>query len=281
MFAAARMGDQPSHDGLTPAGVVALPLAGLCPAGLVIIEGLPAAHVGCTVVCSGAIMVGTVHPPQPIPPAPPPTLVMGSASVMIHSMPATRWVPSGDLTSCGAFVGTFPMLGTRRVFIGGPSLFIPSPPFSSLFTQEMGMSCVIASSRNMIKRLTGKDIPEEQLREEMKEIMGDPDHDFEKDGINPIHAQELLEKHGVDTSSEKGVKSEDLGELTKGGKPVLIGFKNPGHRVSLDGVGTDENGNKVYYVSDPDPAYNGEPRVMSQEEFDEKYNDKAIVIVPD
>ena len=45
--------------------------------------------------------------------------------------------------------------------------------------------------------------------------------------------------------------------------------------------GTDENGDRVYYVSDPDPAHNGEPRVMSQDEFDNRYNENAIVIIPE
>ena len=35
---------------------------------------LPAAHVTCTVVCSGATSLGPVHPP-PVPPAPPPPII--------------------------------------------------------------------------------------------------------------------------------------------------------------------------------------------------------------
>jgi uncharacterized Zn-binding protein involved in type VI secretion len=119
MFAAARMGDPPTHDTLTPAGVVGPPLTGPCPAGLVMIEGMPAAHVGCTVLCSGVIMVGTVHPPLPIPPAPPPLIIVGSISVLIHNFPAARWVPSGDLVACGAFLGMLPLWPARRTLIGG------------------------------------------------------------------------------------------------------------------------------------------------------------------
>lgn len=119
MFPATRMGDQPCHDTLTPAGLIGPPLTGPCPAGLVMIEGMPAAHVGCTAVCSGAIMVGVVHPPLPIPPAPPPTIIVGSISVLIHNFPAARWLPSGDLVACGAFMGTLPMVLTRRTLIGG------------------------------------------------------------------------------------------------------------------------------------------------------------------
>ena len=59
-------------------------------------------------------------------------------------------------------------------------------------SQEKSNSCVIASSKNMIKMLAGKDISEEKLRIEMKEIMKKPKHDFNKDGINPAHAKTLL-----------------------------------------------------------------------------------------
>jgi uncharacterized Zn-binding protein involved in type VI secretion len=80
------------------------------------IEGLPAAHVGCTVVCTGVITAGIVHPP---PPPPPPPIVMGSASVFIHGMPAARWVPSLDIGACGVFLGDPKLIALRRTLIGG------------------------------------------------------------------------------------------------------------------------------------------------------------------
>ena len=145
------------------------------------------------------------------------------------------------------------------------------------FTQEQSNSCVVASSRNMIHQLTGQNIPESQLRQEMREIMNDPDHDFETTPINPAHAQALMQRHGVTTTSRTNVSSAELATLTQNG-PALVGFRNPGHRVMLDSVSTDAQGNRTYNVRDPDPAYGGQMRQMSQSQFDAKYNPNAIVI---
>ena len=149
------------------------------------------------------------------------------------------------------------------------------------FSQEQGNSCVIASSRNMIYRLTGEDIPESDLRDEMREIMNRPNHDFERQGINPIHASELLRRHGVDNRVERNADADRLAELTEDGTPVMVGFRNPGHRVMLDGVSTDADGNRTFTVRDPAPRYGGEPRQMNEQQFNRRYNQNAIVIVPE
>jgi uncharacterized Zn-binding protein involved in type VI secretion len=84
------------------------------------IEGLPAAHVTCTVVCSGSTSAGMAHPPPGVG-APPPPIVVGSVSVLIHGLPAARWAPSGDTTACGAFLGDPKLAAARTVLIGGAS----------------------------------------------------------------------------------------------------------------------------------------------------------------
>src|SRR2546427_1170374 len=85
MFPAARKGDPITHDMLVPCGVIGPPISGPCPGfGPVIIEGLPAAHVLCTVICTGVISAGIIHPPLPVPPP----IVKGSMTVFIHGMPA-------------------------------------------------------------------------------------------------------------------------------------------------------------------------------------------------
>lgn len=120
MFPAARITDPVTHDMLVPSGVIgpAAPApCAFCASAPVIIEGMPAAHVLCTVVCSGAVSAGIVHPPIPPPPPPPPILI-GSPSVFIHAMPAVRWVPSMDVGSCGCFFGSPAMAAMRTVFIG-------------------------------------------------------------------------------------------------------------------------------------------------------------------
>jgi uncharacterized Zn-binding protein involved in type VI secretion len=121
MFPAARIGDPITHDQLIPCGVIgpAAPVpCPLCGAMPVIIEGLPAAHVGCTAICTGVITGGIVHPPPP-PPAPPPPIIMGSPTVFIHGMPAARWIPSLDVAVCGVFLGDAKLAPLRTVLIGG------------------------------------------------------------------------------------------------------------------------------------------------------------------
>lgn len=116
MFFAARKMDPVTHDLLVPSGMIGPPITGPCPTGgPVMIEGLPAAHISCTVVCSGAISAGLVHPP---PPGPPPPVAMGSPTVYVHGMPLSRWVPSGDVGSCGCFLGDPKLAATRRVMVG-------------------------------------------------------------------------------------------------------------------------------------------------------------------
>lgn len=147
MFPAARKGDPLTHDLLVPSGVIAPPIVGPCPAGLVIIEGLPAAHVTCSAVCVGTTSFGVAHPP---PPGPPPPIISGSLGVMIHKKPAARWFPSGDMSACGAFLGDPKLFAMRRVLIGGISVgaaapATPKPPsiaaqfanwFENLFRSE-------------------------------------------------------------------------------------------------------------------------------------------------
>lgn len=117
MFPAARKGDPITHDMIVPCGVIGPPITGPCPPPMypVIIEGLPAAHVNCTVVCTGVVSGGMVHPPPPVPPP----IVTGSQTVFIHCMPAARWAPSGDIGACGVFLGDPKVAATRTVLIGG------------------------------------------------------------------------------------------------------------------------------------------------------------------
>lgn len=118
MFPAARKGDPITHDMLVPSGVIGPPPTGVCPMGPVLIEALPAAHVGCIAVCSGATSGGPIHPPVPVPPFGTP-IVKGSLTVLIHNMPAARWSPAPDLAGCGVFLGDPKLAAMRRVLIGG------------------------------------------------------------------------------------------------------------------------------------------------------------------
>ena len=118
MFPAARKGDPLTHDMLVPAGLIGPPATGPCPSGPVIIEGLPAAHVGCIAICTGATSAGPIHPPLPTPPFGTP-IVKGSMTVLIHNMPAARWTPAPDMAGCGVFLGDPKLIATRKTLIGG------------------------------------------------------------------------------------------------------------------------------------------------------------------
>ncbi len=118
MFPAARKGDPLTHDLLVPSGAIGPPATGPCPMGPVMIEGLPAAHVGCIALCTGVVTGGIVHPPVPTPPFGTP-IMKGSATVFIHGLPAARWTPSGDIAGCGVFLGLPALIATRTTLIGG------------------------------------------------------------------------------------------------------------------------------------------------------------------
>jgi hypothetical protein len=40
-------------------------------------------------------------------------------TVLIHGMPAARWVPSGDFAACGVFLGDPKLIAMRKTLIGG------------------------------------------------------------------------------------------------------------------------------------------------------------------
>jgi len=246
---AARVGDMHTCPMLTP-GLPPVPHIGgpILPPGVptVIIGGMPAATVSNQCIC-------VAPPPLDI-------ILTGSTTVFIGGKPAAT---VGSTTSHGGTI----ILGCLSVLINGVGHH----------SQEQDFSCVIASSRNLIEHVTGQDNLESNLRDEVRNIMGDPDHDFNVQGINPIHASQLLDNHGVPNTVESNVTNDRLMELTED-NPVLVGF--PGHRVMLESVSEDINGNRTYNVRDPDPSYGGQPRYMNETDFNSEYNRNAIVIIP-
>jgi len=114
MFPAARLTDPVTHDMLVPSGVIGPPMTPPT-GGPVIIEGLPAAYVTCTTVCTGVISGGIVHTPIP---GPQPPIIKGSLTVHIYNLPAARWTPSGDLSVCGVFLGDPKLAAMRTTLIG-------------------------------------------------------------------------------------------------------------------------------------------------------------------
>lgn len=111
MFYLARIGDTVSHDLLGPSGAIGPPVAG--PAVTVVIEYMPAAFAGCSVVCGGLTAAGPAHPPAPAPGI----ILGGSTTLLIQGAPAARWI-APDLCTCGALLGDPKLLGTRTVVVG-------------------------------------------------------------------------------------------------------------------------------------------------------------------
>ncbi|WP_244287987.1 PAAR domain-containing protein [Labrenzia sp. 011] len=226
---------------------------------------MPQARVTDLCVCVG--------PPPPVGGDP---IITGAWNVLVEGMPAARMA---DLTGKGGMITT----GLLTVLIGTAGSGAASSPanLSSFTPQEQSNSCVIATSRNMIRYYTGVDIPESVLRDEMRDIMNSPNHNFETQPINPAFAEQLLENHGVPSTVRTNQSLNDIQNLTAGGDPVMVGFTNPGHRVAVSGVETDAAGNRTFVVMDPAASYNGQPRRMSESDFNNRYNPNAIVIDPD
>jgi hypothetical protein len=130
----------------------------------------------CTAVCTGATSAGLIHPP-PVPPAPPAPIVVGSASVLIHGMPAARWAPSGDVTACGTLLGDLKLAATRTVLIGGPGVgaSVGNPAGANTAcvnaaggrpgnsTQQTDNNCGVESARQIINQANGTSINERTL----------------------------------------------------------------------------------------------------------------------
>jgi hypothetical protein len=116
MFPAAREKDPVTHDNATPAGKIGPPTAGPSPTP-VLIEDQPAAHVTCTVACTGATPGGLIHPPPPAPVL----LASGLPTVHVNGLPACRWFPAPDLAACGAFLGDLTKFTARTTLLGVPT----------------------------------------------------------------------------------------------------------------------------------------------------------------
>jgi uncharacterized Zn-binding protein involved in type VI secretion len=154
-FPAARLVDPTTHDMLVPSGVIAAPAIPPT-AGPVMIDGMPAAYVTCTVVCAGTTSLGPAHPPPP--PGTPVPIVMGSSSVLIHGKLAARWAPSGDIGACGVFLGDPKLMAARTVLIGGPSMGPAGLPFRKLpnGNLQLGNAITIEGSEEFQARVAAR-----------------------------------------------------------------------------------------------------------------------------
>jgi len=139
--------------------------------------------------------------------------------------------------------------------------------------QQEPMSCVLASSRMIIEQMTGARIDEKTLRDEAQaDGWYDP-----LNGSDPWQIPGLLAAHGVDGAhAENNLSLDDIADATSGGQPVMVGLKDPGHRIVVDGVRTNPDGSRTVLVRDP--GYADGCRTMSKADFLKRYNTSAPVI---
>ncbi len=144
-----------------------------------------------------------------------------------------------------------------------------------LFEQEKPMSCVLASSRMIIMQLTGKDPGEKKLRDKAEaDGWYDP-----VNGSDPWQIPSLMHDNGVPSArAENNLTIDDLATATSGGKPAMVGLKNPGHRIVVDGVETNPDGTRTVLVRDPGYSGSDGCRRVPEDEFLERYNPSAPVI---
>jgi len=146
---------------------------------------------------------------------------------------------------------------------------------NSLYQQEEPMSCVLASSRMIIKQMTGNDPGEAALQQDAgKAGWYDP-----VNGSDPWKIPSLLQSYGVaGATAQKGMSLADIQAATTDGKPVMVGLKNPGHRIVVDGVQNNADGSQTVLVRDPGYPGAGGCREVPANEFLERYNANAPVI---
>jgi uncharacterized Zn-binding protein involved in type VI secretion len=146
---------------------------------------------------------------------------------------------------------------------------------NSLYRQQEPMSCVLASSRMIIRQMTGTDPGEAALRDEARTAgWFDP-----LNGSDPWQIPTLLQNHGVAGATARNHLSlGDIQTATAGGKPVMVGLKNPGHRILVDGVRNNADGSRSVLVRVPGYPGAGGCREVPAGEFLERYNNDAPVI---
>jgi len=193
---------------------------------------------------------------------PPDAITQGADSVLIDGKSAATL---GSTTAQGGKITE----GCRKVLIGD----------NKHHSQEQKNSCVVASVRNMIESMTGEDIPESTLRDEMRAIMGKPRHNFNHYGVLYKYAAQLLEKRGIANTTRTWLSLDQLASLTVD-KPVLLGFKyRGGHYVMLEQV-KNIGGRRTFIVRDPNSSFGGKAREMTDAEFGNLYHPRAEVIIP-
>ncbi len=255
----ARKGD-PTNHAQTPGGVIGPPLAGPCAAGPVLVENLPAGHVLCSVVCSGA--PGVHYPGLP----PGNCVVAGTPTVLVHNMPAARWGPSGDLAACTAELGLAALTPTRRTLIGGAS---------KVSTIALARSLITTASKNeelneLLEAHLGADEADAMLvAEDLAQLPAHVlqlmvDKECRVVVVRGSITQYLPERRGESPGGEEGLRTyDDVPGMAGNGEAI----------VAVEGHGTPE-GPHLASQGGQTVAMHEVGHVLDDVTFDENYSEE-------
>ena len=166
------------------------------------------------------------------------------------------------------------------------------------YTQLTPVSCGIASSRGIIQSLTGKDVPEDQLRVESAKVDFTTAYDPNQGGTSVYNLPKLLQAEGVNaspavdyatrdakgnpTSVDSNRALDDLSRSTATGSPAIVRFLVPsggvgsaqtGHFRIVDGVKANPDGTRSVFGRDP---ATGDTFSLTQAQFAQQFGAFAI-----
>lgn len=128
------------------------------------------------------------------------------------------------------------------------------------------MSCGMASAGMAIESITGRSIPESELRASSQTAgAGTPYND--RTGASRDNVAATMRANGVpNAQSHSGQTPDDIAAATAGGQPCVIHFNNPGgggHFMTCDGT-RDNPPPRVFIIRDPSPPGAGAHREMTE-----------------
>jgi hypothetical protein len=168
-----------------------------------------------------------------------------------------------------------------------------TPGQQPLFPQEALDGCQTACARMVIATQTGKDIPEQVLRQGARDATPWWTTKTGYDGTNPYAVAPLLRTYGVRAQTQinpwlsalpglgRALQLKPASRLQRwvSGGPVIAGMS--GHAIVVDRVVTGSDGTRLLHVRDPWPPGQGSRRTMTEREFDRDFSYVAVRIKPD
>ncbi|HKU37727.1 MAG TPA: PAAR domain-containing protein [Polyangiales bacterium] len=257
---------------IAPSGVIGPPVTPPT-SGLVNIEGLPAAYVTCTVVCTGATSTGMAHPPPGGVAPPPVPIVIGSLSVKINGFPAARWIPSQDVAACTVFLGDPKLAATRTVHIGGP---VMPGALSGKILRVAQRKYQIGLSKYELSQMDEDDDEREELQEAVER--------FERNNKNIEKAKLCADVYSPEKGPPVGWKniSKDPEELAKLGlDPENLSAPGSDYRAQVYRpdpavFGEDQKTTLVFKGTTPSSGEDWQNNLAQGQDKDSLYYEKAV-----